>query len=890
MPERPKGVPDLQGDDFSAILKWYELSYSDSENYWQVGEIKAVQGWIIHVSSVLSEIRNMLSIIIPYCLKNRISFKIIKDRDTCSDMLNGFIGLKKIGKVICLYPEEATDAVLVASELVRLTQRFKGPTVLTDRYLGGCVYTRYGSFNPVMIPGSNGKEEAFIYTPEGELVKDGIDIPFILPKNIVWPFGKLATHDVPPTKKILKHIYRPVSLLKADARGNVYKGLYLKSLLQIWHCVIKEGLKNMSSDDDGRDISDRLVWQRELYLDVCDTVALPEVYDLFTEDQNTYLVMEFIQGHSLSDQVAKLNPRMESWYRLPVDSKITILGYLLQVVDLIEKLHQKGYVHRDVAPGNFMIDKKGRMLLVDLELSYSTKRKYPTPPFKYGTAGFMSPEQKAVMEPTTKEDIYGLGALILNIMTGISPVKFDQSDNDSFTLNIYYFIQHDSIAKVIAACMDSDPSFRPSLAVVRETFTKVRSELSEKTKSSVLPSLKAAILPEELKGLIANAIRGLQNSSIAIFDDYWYSKKINDNVIGLPQYKEYSRYGGLKAGMGGVLYLLGRAKKAGIDISHCENSYRTNWVYIENHFLNSFIKDAPGLYDGAAGLAMVIKEGLDSGIMENDAIYIQKMQECLQSLSTDLTLGNGIAGQGVALFNCRPLLPASFFNDQLLNIEKKLLTEQQKDGSWMLPISIDGIHDKANLSFGYGVPGIIWYLLSSIGHANDRSVQQSAEKSLSWLLKRINPVRNMHTTDLFEKKVLRGINAGDEKNGIILTFIKAYEVLGNNEYKAVAEEILSNISPAIVDNNLTQWYGLSGLGEVFLEAWRVFRNEEWRQRADWIAGIFENTFQRNDDGSGRWLIEENDTPTADLLVGNSGIIHFLLRCLYPEDVGYRLLQ
>jgi hypothetical protein len=80
------------------------------------------------------------------------------------------------------------------------------------------------------------------------------------------------------------------------------------------------------------------------------------------------------------------------------------------------------------------------------------------------------------------------------------------------------------------------------------------------------------------------------------------------------------------------------------------------------------------------------------------------------------------------------------------------------------------------------------------------------------------------------------------------------------------------------------------LGEVYLEAWRVFRADEWRERVDWINTFFCNTICRNADGSGYWNLEESDLPTADFLVGISGIIHYLARSIRPDKIGYRLLN
>jgi len=83
---------------------------------------------------------------------------------------------------------------------------------------------------------------------------------------------------------------------------------------------------------------------------------------------------------------------------------------------------------------------------------------------------------------------------------------------------------------------------------------------------------------------------------------------------------------------------------------------------------------------------------------------------------------------------------------------------------------------------------------------------------------------------------------------------------------------------------------MAALGELYLEAGRVFKSEEWYTRANLIANVFIHTFLKNQEGSGYWNMEERNAPTADFMVGNSGIIHFLARCIYPDKIGYRLLE
>ncbi len=129
-----------------------------------------------------------------------------------------------------------------------------------------------------------------------------------------------------------------------------------------------------------------------------------------------------------------------------------------------------------------------------------------------------------------------------------------------------------------------------------------------------------------------------------------------------------------------------------------------------------------------------------------------------------------------------------------------------------------------------------------------------------------------------------------EWTGIILTYIKAYEVLQEDIYRQIAEKALRNYPAYIISNTFTQDVGLTNLGEVYLEAWRVFKSEEWMERARWIANIFVHTAFRNGKGGCYWQLDQVNPPTADLITGTCGIIHFLMSIEHPDQLSYRIIS
>lgn len=867
--EIPKQFP-CPSNNYGEILQFLRVPYKPIDYYLQVGEITKVQGWILHLSVVISQVQSLLELVIPFLIRENTTFKIAANKAICEDILNGNMGVPQLGKIVCIYPETDLIALHLAKKIILLTSSFKGPVIPTDICLGNIVYTRYGGFAPITQLGSNGNEEKYIYDPQGQLIRDFYPMPFQLPKGIRWPFNELASATLPYPKKVLRNVYKVLTFLKIEPRGNVFKGIYLKSLFNVKKCVIKQGYKNMASDAAGRDIQDRLIWQYDLYKDLADVIPMPVIFDKFQEEEGTYLVMEYISGVSLYDKLPEINPHSKSWQELPIPGKLRILNYLINITSVVHNLHKRGYVHRDIVSVNFLIDKKDSLFLIDNELAYSLNKNYPSPAFSLGTAGFMSPEQQALQTPTTKEDIYGLGATLLEAFTGLTPIKFSIKNPEILYKNLFFFIGHQEIATMITACLSLDPQYRPDILIILDVLTKYQHELQTKSPSSESPLPFQELNTTKLRDVIMAALEGLTKPPIIYFNDCWYSKKSTLENSGAMKNKQYSIFTGISEGLGGVLYLLARLHATGMNIDTCRQGLIKSWEFIDGNYFKNLSLVPPGLYTGAAGLALSLSNNIQSGLLLDNPYYREKIKNCLEIANAEIDLANGIVGQGVSILQCKHHLSNEVCMNLLNNIISNLLNMQQKDGSWVLRHNPNSSKIEEALSFGHGIPGVIWFLLEYISIYPNREVQTAVEKSLKWLLKKYKE--------------------GKEQRGIILTFIKAYESLHEDHYKKLAETALLQLPSYIVKTDFTQQSGLAGIGELYLEAERVFNRQEWKYRADWIANVYIHSLFRNEDGSGHWIMEENNPPTADFMVGNSGIIHFLARSIPYSRLGYRLLN
>jgi len=148
------------------------------------------------------------------------------------------------------------------------------------------------------------------------------------------------------------------------------------------------------------------------------------LYDVGHQDGIDYLVMEYLEGETLSDRLAR-GP-------LPTEQ---VLRYGIQIADALDKAHRQGIVHRDLKPGNVMITKSGVKLL-DFGLAklrasakgsvFSSLSVLPTQTDAsltaqgtiLGTFQYMAPEQLEGREADARSDIFALGALLFEMATG----------------------------------------------------------------------------------------------------------------------------------------------------------------------------------------------------------------------------------------------------------------------------------------------------------------------------------------------------------------------------------------------------------------------------------------------------------------------------------------
>ena len=151
---------------------------------------------------------------------------------------------------------------------------------------------------------------------------------------------------------------------------------------------------------------------------------IAEVYEHFQEGDSHFQVEEFLPGGSLADYL-EAHPG-------PAPEKLA-LTWCRQALLGVDHAHQQGVLHRDLKPGNLMLDAKGDVKITDFGIAKVIgNRRLTVAGTELGTPDYMSPEQISnPAEVTHLTDIYSMGVVLFQLLTGRLPFEFGGPDSQN---------------------------------------------------------------------------------------------------------------------------------------------------------------------------------------------------------------------------------------------------------------------------------------------------------------------------------------------------------------------------------------------------------------------------------------------------------------------------
>jgi len=214
-----------------------------------------------------------------------------------------------------------------------------------------------------------------------------------------------------PDGHLLQSRYRILGLLGVGGMSTVYKAQDLRFTKVTRVCVVKEML-NTTPDPQVRAMMERRFEREANILAGLNHPGIVQVYDYFSEGNRNYLIMEYVDGKDLEAMLAETDGFLP---------EAQVVNWAIQICEVLSYLHShepQPIVYRDIKPANIMLDKHGRVRLVDFGIAriFQSGQKGTM----IGTEGYTPPEQyRGSAEP--RVDIYALGATMHHLLSKQDP-------------------------------------------------------------------------------------------------------------------------------------------------------------------------------------------------------------------------------------------------------------------------------------------------------------------------------------------------------------------------------------------------------------------------------------------------------------------------------------
>ncbi len=273
----------------------------------------------------------------------------------------------------------------------------------------------------------------------------------------------VANLVIEASDELLHDRYRLLSVLGQGGFGSVFKAQDTLSQNRI--VAIKEisltGLQQQEIHDATSSFNREVQVLSDLH-----HPGLPKLYDYFTDTEHWYLVMDFIEGETLEKNLDQTIGG-HFWHLLDV---LRIGIQLCTVLDYMHT-HQPPIIFRDLKPSNVMLIPNGNIRLIDFGIARYFKPGQFRDTMAFGSPGYAAPEQYGKAQTTSYADIYSLGALLHQMLTGNDPTEVPFRFLPLHTYGLHYpqTSAIDLLDRLIMQMVDLDPTHRPgSMALVKQ--------------------------------------------------------------------------------------------------------------------------------------------------------------------------------------------------------------------------------------------------------------------------------------------------------------------------------------------------------------------------------------------------------------------------------------
>lgn len=374
------------------------------------------QGWKLHLSARPETLKATVDRVMPVLLEAGCDFKIIANSELLREFNAGLHGAGAVGKAVTIYPNQ--DAVVeLAYRLADALTGFEGPQINSDRRVrpDAPVYYRFGPFLPRLQMNDSGRIDIMLKAPDGRITSGLAGDTYSSPEWAEDPFRNTGSSgerlpQIDGALVIGDH-YRIVGAITRTYRGTSYRAVDLRS----GHRVIVKQAKafvNETSDGDARTY---LRNERRVLVALEGISGVPSVVDHFAYGNDEFLVTTDLGSSNLRDDVVDFG--VFAW---DSSSSRNVLDLARAILRILDDMHQRGVIYRDLAPKNVVAMAEGGWGLVDFELSsFAGVQRYGWSP------GYSHARQRRNEPGAIEDDYFSLGATLFHAVTGLDPIMID---------------------------------------------------------------------------------------------------------------------------------------------------------------------------------------------------------------------------------------------------------------------------------------------------------------------------------------------------------------------------------------------------------------------------------------------------------------------------------
>ncbi|MFJ2908603.1 class IV lanthionine synthetase LanL [Streptomyces sp. NPDC087228] len=372
-------------------------------------------GWKLHISARPGDLEDVTALVLTVLQRHVCHAKFAKDPETLRAINSGVPSAGAVGKAVTVYPLPGT-VVEIAGDLVAALRGREGPQVVSDRRVDphSPVYYRYGPFTGDYRTGRSGRLESVMTGPDGRIFDGLAGGSYRCPPWAEDPFAIEPRHDTrPPSPGFGGGRYAVTAGIVRKPQGNVYRAVDRSCGRSV---VVKQARAFVAEDESGADTRDRLRNERTILAALDSVAGVPRGLDYFRHHADEYLVMSSCGDRDLRRDVQENGPYRDDDAR-PSRALSSLATRLLRIVD---EIHGRGVVVRDLKPNNVVLDDTGRCHVIDFGIS-ELDGAGP----RGATPGYSAPVLRASGPAAPADDYYALGATLFFAATGLDPVIVD---------------------------------------------------------------------------------------------------------------------------------------------------------------------------------------------------------------------------------------------------------------------------------------------------------------------------------------------------------------------------------------------------------------------------------------------------------------------------------